>query len=74
MAIWNYNNNNKLLLTRETDEFGKVNISNLPIGKYYIIEKEANSMYQITNDFNMLIDTLNTSIAEVGEISIGTAK
>ena len=30
-------------LTKETDEFGKVIINDLPIGKYYIIEKEANS-------------------------------
>ena len=45
-----YNDKDELLLTRETDENGKVIISNIPIGKYYIIEKEANSMYQITNE------------------------
>ena len=45
-----YDSNDNLLLTRETDEYGKVLINSLPIGKYYIIEKEANSMYQITNE------------------------
>ena len=45
-----YSDDNRLLLTRETNEEGKVIINNLPIGKYYIIEKEANSMYQLTNE------------------------
>ena len=45
-----YNNRNELLLTRETDDLGKVKIENLPVGKYYIIEKEANILYQITNE------------------------
>ena len=38
------------MLTRETDEYGKVIINGLPIGKYYIIEKQANSLYQLTNE------------------------
>ena len=45
-----YDNKNNLLITRETDENGRISISNLPYGKYYIVEKEANSMYQITNE------------------------
>ncbi len=45
-----YDSNDKLLLTRVTDEFGKVKVNELPIGKYYIIEKEANSLYQLTNE------------------------
>ena len=45
-----YSDDNEILFTKETDESGKVNISNLPVGKYYIIEKEANSMYQLTNE------------------------
>ena len=45
-----YNDENELLLTRETDELGKIKVSNLPLGKYYIIEKQANSMYQLTNE------------------------
>ena len=28
--------------SKETDKDGKVTINNLPVGKYYIIEKEAN--------------------------------
>lgn len=45
-----YNEEDECILTRETDDNGKVIIENLPIGKYYIIEKEANSMYKITNE------------------------
>ncbi len=45
-----YNDKDMLLFTKETDEFGKVIINNLPIGKYYIIEKEANTLYMITNE------------------------
>lgn len=45
-----YDEYNTLLLTRVTDSNGKVIIDNLPIGKYYIIEKEANSLYMITNE------------------------
>ena len=45
-----YNNNDELLLTKETNEIGKVIINDLPIGKYYIQEKEANSMYKLTNE------------------------
>lgn len=45
-----YDMNNNLLITSETDALGKVVINNLPYGKYYIMEKEANSMYQITNE------------------------
>ena len=45
-----YDEKNNLLLSRETDELGKVIINNLPTGRYYILEKEANLMYQITNE------------------------
>ena len=45
-----YDINNNLLITKETNENGEIIIDNLPYGKYYIIEKEANSMYQITNE------------------------
>ena len=40
----------KLFLTRKTDNEGKIIIEKLPIGDYYIIEKEANTMYQLTNE------------------------
>lgn len=45
-----YDINDNLLFTKETDELGKVIINELPIGKYYIIEKEANSLYMIINE------------------------
>ena len=45
-----YNDNDELLFTKKTDELGKVVINNLPLGKYYIVEKEANSLYMITNE------------------------
>ncbi len=45
-----YDEKNNLLLTKETDEMGKIIVENLPIGKYYIVEKEANSLYQLTNE------------------------
>ena len=45
-----YDDKNNLIFTKETDEEGKVIIPNLPYGKYYIIEKEANSLYMITNE------------------------
>lgn len=44
-----YGDSNNLLLTKKTDEFGKVMIDNLPVGKYYITEKTANSLYLLTN-------------------------
>ena len=45
-----YNNSNQLLFTKTTDDEGRVSIDNLPIGQYYIIEKEANSLYMLTNE------------------------
>ena len=45
-----YDENDILLFTKVTDDNGKVIINELPVGKYYIIEKEANSLYQITNE------------------------
>ena len=45
-----YDNNDNLLLTKKTDELGKIIINKLPLGKYYIVEKEANSLYLHTNE------------------------
>ena len=45
-----YSNDNKLLFTKETDNEGKIIIDNLPYGKYYIKEKQANYNYQLTNE------------------------
>ena len=48
MEIYDINNN--LLFTKETDSDGKIIIKDLPIGEYYLIEKEANENYQLTNE------------------------
>lgn len=45
-----YDESDKLLFTETTDEDGKVIIDNLLYGKYYIVEKEANEKYLITNE------------------------
>ena len=45
-----FDEDNTLLLEKVTDEDGKILLSNLPIGKYYIKEKKANSLYQMTNE------------------------
>ena len=45
-----YDQNNNLWFTKITDQDGNVIINNLPVGKYYIVEKEANSLYLITNE------------------------
>lgn len=52
----------KLFLTRKTDNKGKIIIEKLPIGDYYIIEKEANTLYQLTNE------KVSFKIKEDGEI------
>ena len=45
-----YNEFDVLLFTKETDEFGKITIDNLPYGKYYIKEKQSNYLYQKTDE------------------------
>ena len=45
-----YNEQNELLLTKETNEEGKIIINDLPIGNYYIMEKTANEKYLLTNE------------------------
>ena len=57
-----YDEMNNLLFTKITDENGKVIINNLPCGKYFIVEKEANKDYQITNEHVLF------EIKEDGEI------
>ena len=45
-----YNENNELIFTGKTDKDGKVIITDLKVGKYYIIEKEAATGYTITDE------------------------
>ena len=45
-----YNMEDTLLFSERTNEEGKVIIKDLPIGKYYILEKEAPKNYLLNND------------------------
>src|SRR5574344_772918 len=45
-----YTENDELIYTGYTDEFGKITITDLFSGKFYIIETEASTGYQITTD------------------------
>ena len=44
-----YDENDNLLLERTTNEIGNINLDNLKVGNYYLIEKSANSLYKLTN-------------------------
>ncbi len=45
-----YKENGELLVTESTDEEGKIHLTNLPYGKYYIIEKVAPEGYIIQSE------------------------
>lgn len=45
-----YTEDDELIFTGVTDEFGKIIIDRLPIGKYYILEKEAPEGWEINPD------------------------
>lgn len=45
-----YNEKDELIFNGKTDEDGKIVISNLKIGKYYIVEKEPSLGYVITDE------------------------
>ena len=47
-----YNDKNELLLTAKTNEFGKIVINNIPIGRYYYVETEAPIGYTINSQKN----------------------
>lgn len=44
-----YTENNVLIFSGRTDKDGKIIISNLPVGKYFILEKEAPEGYTLTD-------------------------
>lgn len=45
-----YSENDVLIFNGRTDEDGKIILKNIPIGKYYILEKEAPESYVINED------------------------
>ena len=45
-----YTENDELVFTDVTDENGKIIIDRLPVGKYYILEKEAKEGWEINPD------------------------
>ena len=57
-----YNEKEELVFSGRTDEEGKIIIDRLPIGKYYILEKEAPEGYKLNPE------KMNFEIKENGEV------
>lgn len=45
-----YTKDDILVFTRKTDENGKINISKIPLGQYYLLEKKSPEGYEINNE------------------------
>ncbi len=58
-----YSINDELIFSDRTNKEGKIIINNLPIGKYYLIEKEAPANY-LLNDYKMYFEIKDDSIVK----------
>ena len=58
-----YNENDELLFSKRTDDKGIIIIDALPLGKYYILEKETAS-----EDYILNTEKIHFEIKEDGEI------
>ena len=65
-----YNETDELLFTKKTDENGMVTIENLPIGKYYVLEKETASEDYVLNTEKIYFEiSENESVAKIEMIN-----
>ena len=58
-----YTIDNDLVFSGRTNDKGKIIINNLPIGKYYILEKEAPTNY-LLNDYKMYFEIKDDTIVK----------
>ena len=59
-----FTEDDRLIFTGTSDNNGKINIPNLPIGKYYIIEKMPADGYELTNEKILFEITENGQIVK----------
>ena len=58
-----YTINDKLVFSDRTNQDGKIIINNLPIGKYYLIEKEAPANY-LLNEYKMYFEIKDDKVVK----------